>query len=1404
MKGSFFYIIRLFSLLVILCFSSYMYSQVDSWNVTRYSSLNGLSTNDVTDMKQDEKGFIWLATSNGICRYDGYSFLSFHPKDSYGLHDNHIASLELDKKKRLLWTISFTGNINCFDLSLGRFVNYLQDSEMKKTYHFHQLFSNGIIFYDNDSGVRIITFDGKTFQKRDFSFEKGTLPDKHIKSVVEDSAGYFWVVTDKGICRISVKGDVRSVGPKEKVLATQVYKDKFCIFYQDNTVDVFHGLKHDKHISCPRIYGIQSKVTVSFLANDNWYIYGNQASLKLNLQTLKFSRAENQISANRKNYQDNRYVVVSDNKGWVFVFEDGKLKTKRNLFEGVSPGITFNYRMKASKNIDGNLYMATAGNGLFVFNPRTNEISPVSITSGETVMPSKILGVLFCDKNGNIWTSLEYAGLYKIYHPSISTKIILPLPYMEGDRVNNIKLLQRVDKGKILVSTKDRKLFSYNEGDNSIQYVKEFPANVYAYHVDRLGRTWIATRSGGFWIDQRQYNKRNFELLTVGNIYDFAEDKYGRVWIATFGDGLLVATTLPNGKIVFSKYLPKVQGENDIRDLMIDTNGWLWLATNRGVFVVDTNKKRIIKSDFINYSKQNGNFRDDEVIGLFKDSKSRIWIGSYGMGVAFTNLPHDYKRIKFEWVTKQNGLLNNNVRSIVEDWDGNIWIASDEGINCFNKVNGYMDSYIDPNHFLSNIYSENSALVLSNGDLLFGTTQGLVRIRFQSYEDVDSSIPQIVDMDVNGESVYHFSSDLAKSLLSGDKIQLLSSENSLTIYFSNLDFSPKTLYRFYLEGMDKGWKTQSSSNMVTYKNVPPGTYRFHVASLCANNKWSQEQVLAIEVAQPWWGLWSVRALFTCFFLTIFAILGRILYNNFKLREKIKFERKFMEFRLNFFSQIVHEFRTPIAIIKSAMDCLKDANTLYDAKAFIKAANRGSDRLLKMVNNLLLFRKVNSGNIKLHVEQCDIINDLRQLYLDFRPMAEAKNIKMVFTVFEKCYSMLYDREKVETIVYNLLSNAIKYSCSKGIVELLVKLDSKQECLLVIVKDSGSGLTEEQEKTLFQPFMHGNVSQGGMGVGLCMSLQLAQLHHAKLEYVKPDNKLGGAKFMLTLSTSCDAYAQNEYKQDITDQKRVKEADAILLQGMAKEALNKKLVFVVEDDSDLLAQTTQLLSVYFQVTGFSNGKRAFEQICKQKPALVISDVMLPEMDGFSISRSVKVNPELSGVKVILLTALDGEKNRLKGILASADDYFVKPYSVQLLVARCFKLIEQGAKQKCSSTPSLDKDEVEEQILITSPADKVFMDKVTSSVYEHLSEEDFSVDQLCDLLNTGRTTTYNRIRELFGMTPNEYIREIRLQKAAKLLLEGEKNVAEVSMIVGFRDPAYFNRRFKARFGMAPSKYGR
>lgn len=329
-KSSFLKYARCLVLFFMMLWSSlFVYSQGDNWHITRYSSLNGLSTNDVTDMKQDNNGYLWLATSNGICRYDGYNFLNFHPTDSYGLYDNHIAKLELDRKKQLLWTFSFSGNVGCFHLSLGKFIDYLQDAKAKKEFKNHQIWSHGVILYDNKSGVRVITFDGKNFQHRDFTYEKGTLPSKRILSIVEDSSEYFWIVTDKGVCRASVSGKMSFVGPKKKVLAAQLYKGNFYVYYEDNTIRIYSGTNLLKSIVCSRIYSMQKVVAVNFLAHHKWYIYGDVASLVFDMKSLTLSKNDLQISAIRKPYQDKEYVVVSDNKGCVYVFKNGKLKLKK-------------------------------------------------------------------------------------------------------------------------------------------------------------------------------------------------------------------------------------------------------------------------------------------------------------------------------------------------------------------------------------------------------------------------------------------------------------------------------------------------------------------------------------------------------------------------------------------------------------------------------------------------------------------------------------------------------------------------------------------------------------------------------------------------------------------------------------------------------------------------------------------------------------------------------------------------------------------------------------------------------------------------------------------------------------------------------------------------------------------
>ena len=545
-----------------------------------------------------------------------------------------------------------------------------------------------------------------------------------------------------------------------------------------------------------------------------------------------------------------------------------------------------------------------------------------------------------------------------------------------------------------------------------------------------------------------------------------------------------------------------------------------------------------------------------------------------------------------------------------------------------------------------------------------------------------------------------------------------------------------------------------------------------------------------------------------------------------------------DFRINFFTHISHEFRTPLAIIQSAVEKMMTKGEGYTSKNNINTLSRGTKRLQRLINQLMEFRKINTGNMKLNIEKGEIIGFVRAIYNDLYTVAKQKDVTMNFTPCTSNHEMLFDQEKVETIMYNLLSNAVKYTPDKGIIS--VKLYLENNIVFFSVEDNGPGIKPEREADLFKPFMHGYASKGGMGIGLYTAHQMAEIHKGSLTYERSLD-LGGSRFCLALPNDAGKYQPEDIieKKALDDHSIDKDEIEMIVKEMTPKAINNVTVMVIEDDPDMLEQIKSELSVYFHVETFMNGKTGYENIRKIKPALLISDIQLPEMSGYEIVSNMKADPETQNIPVILLTAFDDTSHILKAYKNFVDDYMVKPCNFKLLIARALQFVamelkaKQQAEEKAQQEKALGQETTlkknaplekaeqsscgevilvkpvkelkkNEPTLLMSTLDKKFKDKLEAIVAQHIGDNNFNVDRLAELLCLGRTTVYNRTKSIMGVSPNIYIQNERLRIAAKLLLEGEFTVSEISEKVGFSDSTYFYKCFKNKFGIAPSKYGK
>ena len=647
----------------------------------------------------------------------------------------------------------------------------------------------------------------------------------------------------------------------------------------------------------------------------------------------------------------------------------------------------------------------------------------------------------------------------------------------------------------------------------------------------------------------------------------------------------------------------------------------------------------------------------------------------------------------------------------------------------------------------------------------------------------------ITDLAINGISIYEAENEqfLTKALNYTREISLPHDKNSLNIHFSNFDYPhiQNAMYQYYLEGIDKTWRPMTSINHAEFSDLNPGSYTLHIRTRIGSNQWSEETLLHITICQPWYNtVWA-----WCIYLLIISGAGVLYYRswlrNFELNQQIALEKQMSDFRINFFTHISHEFRTPLAIIQSAVEKMMTKGEGYASKNTIYTLSRGTKRLQRLINQLMEFRKINTGNMKLNVEKGEIIGFVRTIYNDFYTVAKQKNITMSFTPWTSNHEILFDQEKVETIVYNLLSNAVKYTPDRGIIS--VRLYLENDIVFFSVEDNGPGIKPEREADLFKPFMHGYASKGGMGIGLYTAHKMAEIHKGSLTYQRSRN-LGGSRFCLALPDDAGKYQPEDIieKKALDDHSIDKDEIDMIVKEMTPKAINNVTVMVIEDDPDMLEQIKSELSVYFHVETFMNGKTGYENIRKIKPALLISDIQLPEM----IARALQF-------VAMELKAKQQAEEKAQQEKALGQETTLKENAP----------LEKAEQSSCGEVilvKPVKELKKNEPTLLMSTLDKKFKDKLEAIVAQHIGDNNFNVDRLAELLCLGRTTVYNRTKSIMGVSPNIYIQNERLRIAAKLLLEGEYTVSEISEKVGFSDSTYFYKCFKNKFGIAPSKYGK
>lgn len=1343
----------------------------------RVTIQEGLPSNVVSDMQQDQKGFLWFSTHNGLARYDGNVVTTYLDNDSTGvsaLIGRTKKALE-DVTYKKLWVYSSSERLTCLNMVDGKEEKYYQEVE-KLHFTNWKLVCDGMFWlWGAKDGAMLVDYRSGSFLTRRFAqAEIGSSRVPLIDSLDKDNV--VLCTTDKVF--LYSEGRLFCIAKGMRMSRTRPFHHKMLMVSEKGDVYVLRQGKLQRFSHVAYVDG--EVATGDLLMGNRWILFTNRRSFSIDVRTGEVAECEGEwLIPNGR--------VLTDNKGRKWIYnKTGVLRLVRQdklvpliLF----PQQTTNYidyeRFHIVEDNHGLIWISTYGKGLFVFNQDLTQSQHfVADKLGESPIASNYLLGIIADRHDGVWVSSEYGGVSHIQVMDKGVERIYPNGEGNMDFSNVVRMVKKMNDGTVMVGTRAGSLYHYSADMSHVLGKSHFDSNVYGIVQMPNGETWIGTRGKGI------YGAKGLDFKDR-NVFCMASDAKHRMWIGTFGKGLSLVYPRKDGYGVKTFFVDSV-GLNEVRCMVIDKHGVLWCGTSGGLI-------RIPVDEFVkDASRYKTYVRDYEIRDVIVDRQGRLWLSASGDGLVQVEPGDGETEPKFYVFNTSNGLVNNLVQSVVDTPDGNLWISTQQGVTAWNARKKSFENYMFSRNPMGNVYNENSAVCLDDGRVMLGGNYGLTIIQPSRLSHV-SGLTDVVF------TSYPYS----------DEITLTYEQRSLNIHFSTLDYSDvrNVKYTYRLEGFDQAWSQPSSTPWAAYQKLPAGKYLLHVKACTSDGTWGKESTLVIRIKPPFYlTSWAIM-IYVLLVLGVIILVVKFVHDKNVLRNRIRLEQELTRYKLVFFTNIAHEFRTPLTLMQGSLEkekrIMKANRWQTELEKTIRVMDKSVQRMLRLIDQLLEFRKMQAGKLKLSLQETDAVMFVKAICRMFDDAAESKEIAYSFESSEPAHAMFLDQQMIDKVVFNLLSNAFKYTPAKGTISVSL---SFTDVMTIRVADTGVGIPQEKREQLFSRFMQSSYTGESFGIGLHLTHELVRTHHGEITY--QENEGGGSVFVVTIPLQKDCYEASDFlvkdspilKADLTkerDGQEEKTTDAV--PSAPSAPLNRRTILLIEDDNDVREFLLSELESCFDLKVASDGKAGIAMAKELDVDLIVSDVMMPGMNGFELTKRLKNSFETSHIPIILLTALSTDENVLEGTESGADAYITKPFSPQLLMARILQLLNQREilRQKFGKVPQ----EIRSAML-RNEQDSLFVKRLDSIVYSRLGEQDLSVDKVAGLLHLGRTIFYKKVRGTTGYTPNEYIRVIRLRKAAELLKESEKNVSEVAYAVGFDNPYYFSKCFKEQFGMPPSQY--
>jgi signal transduction histidine kinase/ligand-binding sensor domain-containing protein/DNA-binding response OmpR family regulator len=1352
-----------FILISILPLSWDIYAQPPAYQFRHLDVNDGLTDNQVTCFFKDAKGFLWIGTSSGLNRFDGYTIRTF-------VNDAENP-----------FSISHNSILNLFQLP---------DSRLGV------MTASGLNIYD-DQTERFLT-DVSSFYDR-YNIAEGALLDIKV-----DLRGNSWFIhPSSGISKYD----------KEK----------------NKTV-------HLRRSGSPQSISTDSVSDFTSTAQGDWIIHRNGTLEKLaednndykvvyqshHLRTINGGTAVN-------------YKLFADRDGdlWIFSGDDAlglyffnyKNRSLRHFHQGsVGPALNANLVSNVTQGDDGLIWVGTDHGGINLINKKDFSIQYIlNKPEEEKSISQNTIRTLYKDDEGIIWLGTFKKGVSYYHENLIRFPLYQHYPLATtGLPFADVNRFAEDEHGNLWIGTNGGGLIYFDRINNSYKQFLHDPAKpesissnvIVSLFIDHKQQLWIGSYFGGLdMYDGRIFTHYKHDLKNPGsisdqNVWEIYEDSKNRLWVGTMHGGL---DLLDRNTGTFSHYnIDEINSvkSNYIAAITEDRNGNLWIGTNEGVDMLDQRTGRFFH--FGSNPKEHGYLSDNYVLDIKEDPKGRIWVATKN-GL---NLFDDATK-KFRTFNLKNGLPHNTVIAMLTTEKEGIWVSTANGISNV-LVTGDKDSlslqfrnYDESDGLQGRQFNENAALRTSKGELIFGGANGF-NVFYPEKLGVNRNPPnvlltglQLYNRTVQPGEEVNGSVLLTRSLEETDEVTLPPDQNVFSIEFVAINFfnPEKNRYRYMLKGSHAEWlQADSKSRKVTFTNLNPGEYTFLVQASNNDGFWNKDGAsVKITILPPFW---KTR---TAFLLYVFCITAGLLVTRklIQQRERGKFDREQERkeairmheldmMKIKFFTNVSHEFRTPLTLILTPLDKMLAQAKEPEQEQQYRLIQRNAKRLLNLVNQLLDFRKLEIQELKLNPSEGDIIKFIEDTVFSFSDLSEKKDIKLTFESSLPSHETLFDQDKLEKILFNLLSNAFKFTPDHGAVSVSVDIahTAGSTILEIRVRDTGIGIEPNKIDKIFDRFFQNELPKSlvnqGSGIGLSITKEFVKIHGGTIT-VESDPGAGTC-FIVRLPV-----IELPHHQEVEAVSEIPAATT----GEGKPRL--PVLLLVEDNEDFRFYLKDNLRSQYKIVEARNGVEGWKMTLEVAPDIIVSDIMMPEMNGIELCKKIKSDTRVSHTPVILLTARSAEEQELEGFESGANDYITKPFNFEILISRIRNLVQQREKLHKKFAGQIG---VKASELTITSLDEKFIQKAIACVEQHISDPEFSVEDLAHELGISRAHFYKKVMTLTGKSPLEFMRMIRLQQAAQLLKKSQLTVAEIAYKVGFNSPKNFARYFRHEYKVLPSVF--